>query len=1086
MSVPLCLRGRFTVTNFNGNEYTTDITDIVPQRYSSPSGEQTYTGSNIQSGMYASTSSDGRIFRIKSVGTREEESLTSAILEDIEGLNKKFDSNGNQVGNPENGGGYIFQLNSEGLPMLTNISDPLSPQFTDSLMGRFLYEKKPMMTENFCVLTGGGTNTLAVTYDGKTIIGLGKSIFSTVGNSVAYNGKLWVAVGSGGTAIASSTDGLNWVARVSPLSVGRSVAWNGKLWVVVGSGNATIVTSVDGTTWTSRGKPIATDGYAIVWDGTKFLAGGTGTSSTNKLIESYDGITWAGILFTPLSEIYTLASNGYIWLVGGRQATVTIFTNTLCFSEDGGYSWSNVSSNYPGGEGGVVLSKETRNIAWNGSLWIAVGDGISRTEQEIDGFIELVDTPRAIATSNDGMNWTGQLNNYFPTSGAYGVEWNGSQWFVGGAGPTTSLITSTNGTTWSDQKNLIFTMGKNLSSRKIPFVQQPLTQVRSIQLFARGTGRNVTDPNNGGEPYARRVVLNGTIISEQSGDTTKRGLYLTILNATNFSHVSTTQYNTAGTTNADSDNLGNALNLMTRQQIGILTSYREWESKIATSILTKAALRLGLTKLATFTNTLDQGRPYAAIFYGGGLDLTTGTHDVIERMESNDPDAPLATIAATLITDGNFVSIVGANSTNALYSANSGVKDPVVVITSNDKMGLGTTDPLGKLTIRGIGDETSAIVMLNGSSNGQTRTITGGVISNEIIGLGDIFTSKNRDATDAGQLRLSAGGGTNAGTKSYVDMYGYADPSPTQVGFYVAIGTRGTERLRIDQDGNVGIGKIPDTVLPVANQLKLDVNGHIRGKGSIVNTVVLKPENNNNWTAYSEGGANPINYTYEPIQSGAVNLVVHVGLQMALLSGYGTDDIGADVFATREVPIVKILKEGGNIRIVTNIKNLDSFNALDITIARSGNIGNTADVNTQITIPPNCGTGNTGTFNIISTGFYNGIGATFPAITGYSILVANSSGTPFTPISKTVTLRTGTLKRFHAQYVSGNSWDSSYLNLPRRNWFDDFTMQDAVHLTTSVPTTFVTNVQYGSGDRTFFDIPAYRNTYMVIHEISNS
>ena len=753
---PICLRGYFitSAVNVGGNpnRYTLTINQIQSQRYSSSTNTSLfYTGNDVQVGMYASSDINGKVFRIISLTTKSTGSITGTF-EDIDGLNKRFDSGGSGAGNPSDNFGYIFQLNSEGLPLLTRVDDALSQTFTDSIMARFLYDR----------------------------------------NSVRHVG-----------------------------------------------------------------------------------------------------------------------------------------------------------------------------------------------------------------------------------------------------------------------------------------------QYRSIQLFARGTGRNVADPNNGGEPYARRVVLNETIISEESGDTTKRGLYLTILNATNFSTVSTTQYNTAGTTNSESGNLGTALNLMTRQQIGILTSYREWESKISNGALISAALRLGLTKLATFTDTSVQGRPYAAIFYGGGLDTTTGTHDVIERMESNDSDAPLATIAATLITDGNFVSIVGANSTNALYSANSNVKDPVVVITPNNKMGLGTTNPLGKLTIKGIGDETSAIVMLNGSGNGLTRPISGGVVSNEIIGLSDIFTSENRSATDAGQLRLSAGGGTSAGTKSYVDMYGYAG-GPPDLGFYVAIGTRGTERLRIDQDGNVGIGTVPDTALSVANQLKLDVNGYVRGKGSIVNTVLQQPAgNNDDWIGYTDAGANAINYKYTPIQSGAVNVVIHGGLELALLNGYGTDNIDSNLFAIRDL----FRENSGSVL----------FWAPGIIIPYTGVNNDTFIQNfgikynlSKITIPSSAGVpaGNVGTFTIT-----NVITEPTPFLfsAGHYIYYTNSSQTTTSTVNMTTpTIQTGYLKRYFAQYLSGNSYSSSYQNLNSRSWRVGSTIQDAVYVRIATPTTFRLRVEYSSGDATFKDTPAYKNAYIIIHEISNS
>lgn len=867
---PICLRGYFITSaiNVDGNPnlYTITINQIESQRYSSSTNTSLfYTGNDVQVGMYASSDINGKIFRIIRISNKSSISITGTF-EDIEGLNKRFDSSGSGAGNPSDNFGYIFQVNSDGLPLLTRVDNALSQTFTDSIVARFLYEKKPTMTENFCVLTGAGTNTLAVTYDGKTIIGLGNSIFSVVGNSVAYNGKIWVAVGSGGTAIATSTDGLNWVARASPLSVGNSVAWNGKLWVVVGSGTATVVTSVDGTNWVSRGKPIATDGYAIIWDGTKFLAGGTGTSSTNKLIESYDGITWTGIPFTSLSEIYALASNGYIWLAGGRQGTVSIFTTTMCFSQNGGYSWSNVSSAYPGGESGVVLSKGTRNFAWNGSLWIAVGDGISRVQEEIDGFIQFVDTPRAIATSIDGITWTGQLNNYFPNSGAYGVEWNGSQWFVGGFGASTSLITSTNGTTWSDQKNLIFSIGKNLSSRKIPFVQQPLTQVRSIQVFARGTGKNASDPNNGGEPYARRVVLNGTQVSETSGDTTQRGLYLTIINGTNFSVLSTTQYNTAGTNSNPSINLANALNGMTRQQIGILTSYREWETKISSSTLTTAALRLGLTKLATFSNTTNSGRPYCAIFYGGGTDTTNvGTHDVIERMESNDGDAPLAIVSATLTTDGTFPSIIGASSTNALYTANSNTANPTVYVDSTEFTNIWGGGVISRAPIR--------VNMSDTVGSGQVHYH---------LNNADGF---NRFIIGIQTPELGSDSGSN------FQIYRYNDAGIWQ-----------ENALTIRRsNGFTGIGNSdPKT--------KLDVNGHIRGKGSIVNTVLLSSNPTMSWLAYSRNFL-ACQTTYTPIQSSSVNIVMHASAELIFNGGSGFDALYWQVNLYNPITIIRAFRD---------------------------------------------------------------------------------------------------------------------------------------------------------------------------------
>ena len=56
----------------------------------------------------------------------------------------------------------------------------------------------------------GVKNTLAYSYDGLIWNGLGKTIFTTKGNMVAYRSGLWVAVGEGTNTIATSTDGINW------------------------------------------------------------------------------------------------------------------------------------------------------------------------------------------------------------------------------------------------------------------------------------------------------------------------------------------------------------------------------------------------------------------------------------------------------------------------------------------------------------------------------------------------------------------------------------------------------------------------------------------------------------------------------------------------------------------------------------------------------------------------------------------------------------------------------------------------------------------------------------------------------------
>ena len=134
---------------------------------------------------------------------------------------------------------------------------------------------------NGTVLIG---NTLATSPDGITWTGRGISIFSTAVNGVAYGkdssgGNLWVAVGSGTNTIATSTNGIDWNGvSSSPFTTGRSVMyvkpWTYRTmtspgiyqtttyparWVATGSGGNTIASSTNGVDWVVGGVPVFSD-----------------------------------------------------------------------------------------------------------------------------------------------------------------------------------------------------------------------------------------------------------------------------------------------------------------------------------------------------------------------------------------------------------------------------------------------------------------------------------------------------------------------------------------------------------------------------------------------------------------------------------------------------------------------------------------------------------------------------------------------------------------------------------------------------------------------------------------------------------
>jgi hypothetical protein len=119
-------------------------------------------------------------------------------------------------------------------------------------------------------------NTISYSYDGInwTVSNNSTSIFSNSGNGIAWNGSIWVAVGSGTTnTIAYSSDGINWTGSNNSLgifsnggTVIQTISWNGSAYgfnpigLCAGVYNFTIVDAagctVSGTTTLTNPAPI--------------------------------------------------------------------------------------------------------------------------------------------------------------------------------------------------------------------------------------------------------------------------------------------------------------------------------------------------------------------------------------------------------------------------------------------------------------------------------------------------------------------------------------------------------------------------------------------------------------------------------------------------------------------------------------------------------------------------------------------------------------------------------------------------------------------------------------------------------------
>jgi hypothetical protein len=298
------------------------------------------------------------------------------------------------------------------------------------------------------VAVGGGTtvgNSILTSSDGIQWTPTGQTAFTDISsqgvNGVSWNGSKWVAVGSGGNSIAYSYNGTTWVglgAATFP-TYGNQVAWNGKLFVatgqVTGSGNCA-ATSFDGITWSGLGKtPFLTGASGIVWDGSRWQMGNVAASSAAY---SYDGRTWTPYA-TTFSSTTTFGSNyGITPIPYIQHPTVAVGygANQIAYSDDG-ITWQGV--------GAGIFYGQANDVAWNGSMWIAVGSSNGSANNN------------TIAYSVDGINWTGLGGSIFSGSGN-GIAWNGQIWIATGNDPVNTLAYSKNGIQWFGLGNSVFSI----------------------------------------------------------------------------------------------------------------------------------------------------------------------------------------------------------------------------------------------------------------------------------------------------------------------------------------------------------------------------------------------------------------------------------------------------------------------------------------------------------------------------------------------------------------------------------------------------------------------------------------------------
>lgn len=383
--------------------------------------------------------------------------------------------------------------------------------------------------------------------------------------SVAYNGQLWVLTGinlsnfspASFPSLHWSSNGISWSSAdsggflwdgASDVYGGVSVAWNGEMWVAAGKGASaenSILTSLDGRTWrnaSSGGFPGTA--FGVVWSGSNWVAtGATGVVGQSFSVSS-DGLNWTPLVGQGFDGLnggvgYGIASDGTRLVAVGTYKNGNPSRQSIQYSEDGGYTWSNAS--------GSLFSTETEfgtGVAWNGTTWIATGlsglrkssDGRTWTTpplapttpfqavafssnaqaMSIFGQSNYVSTVVSTVTamnvacgidtggdsnclrwSTDGRSWNFADSGFFREEGR-AAAYNGSNlWIAAGKGLASNLIYSFDGRSWS---NGIFLTPISLFGKGTGVVYGPLGWAATVDMNGGG-GDGIWSSSNGIDWY---------------------------------------------------------------------------------------------------------------------------------------------------------------------------------------------------------------------------------------------------------------------------------------------------------------------------------------------------------------------------------------------------------------------------------------------------------------------------------------------------------------------------------------------------------------------------------------------------------
>jgi len=380
------------------------------------------------------------------------------------------------------------------------------------------------ITYNGTTFVAVGDSTILSSMDGKNWLERYTLAISTYDRviGVTWGNGMFIVMTSRGLTY-TSTDGITWVQGTQAAASSGLTFGNGK-FVTVGQN---VQTSPDGVTWTNQVSSTPKFLSAVAWTGTQFVAVASATrvDPYGAIITSLDAITWtASTQAISNVSFSSIAGNGNT-IVAVGTSSIDLRSSAVWTSIDGGATWTDVSKS------GLGLS--VFDVTWAGTQFVAVGnsDSTTATPGSIWG--------ENIMTSVNGITWV--KRNSLPAGfvvglgkNLSGISSNAMGTLMVAVGQYGTILTSSDGITWNNQKKDIYPKGGSFQS----------------VLWSNTQYVAVGDPSTSGSPAMTATSADGYTWVAQTSPLIKGGLKGLASNGTVLVAVGFDSYATGAQTGA--------------------------------------------------------------------------------------------------------------------------------------------------------------------------------------------------------------------------------------------------------------------------------------------------------------------------------------------------------------------------------------------------------------------------------------------------------------------------------------------------------------------------------------------------------